>query len=103
MESTEKSVQYKLFAGFKVNLALKNALTNSRKWQEAAFDKKITPLKEVKHKDMTFIGIYLDSSSLSLQEIAELEERLQNELSILSNEYTPEPLSLRFFSQPFIH
>lgn len=102
MSIVAKSVTFRLFIGFPITSELKMELTRNVKWKEAEITLQKN-LRKVRFDEKEYLGRYLDSPTLALKDLPALEENLYADFKNLFPEFKQDRLSLRLFSQPFIH
>jgi hypothetical protein len=105
MQSIEKGVTYRLFAGFWVNSEMRVHLQKSAKWKESQILRipEEEALQIVPFEEKEYIGRYLPLPFLSINEIPKLEEALEKAVHDFCPGYLSKKQLLRFFAQPFIH
>lgn len=77
-------------------------LNRNSKWKEAEITLEKN-LEKVRFDEKEYLGRYLDSRVLALKDLPEIEESLHTDFTNLFPEFKQERLSLRLFSQTFIH
>jgi hypothetical protein len=104
MVLAEKGITFKLFAGFLVNAELRMHMRLSPQWKEQEILQKnaLNDLKLVHFNDMDYLGIYLERTRITLQEIDSLETRIRKSLKDLFPKYPSDTLNLYLFTQAFI-
>jgi hypothetical protein len=102
MSTVANSLTFRLFIGFPITSELKMELNRNAKWKEAEITLQKS-LEKVPFDDKEYIGRYLESPILALKDLPALEESLYADFKSLFPEFKQERLSLRLFSQPFIH
>ena len=105
MISTTSGITLRLFIGCLISSELRMHLAHSSKWKELKFTLENAPqqMQLVHFKKKEYIGHYLDNALLSLKDVAHYEKLLRSALQEICPEYPHEKLTLRIFSQPFIH
>jgi hypothetical protein len=101
-----QGISYRLFIGFCVTAEVRSQLSQSALWKEAQIVSGLNPqgYKVVRFGDKDYLGLYLQRSCISLNELLPIEETLRCAL----REFCPhlkqqDQISIRIFSQPFIH
>lgn len=102
MSTVANSLTFRLFIGFPITSELKMELNRNAKWKEAEITLQKN-LEKVHFDEKEYLGRYLDSSVLALKDLPEVENSLHTDFTNLFPEFKQERLSLRLFSQPFIH
>lgn len=102
MSTVANSLTFRLFIGFPITSELKMELNRSAKWKEAEITLQKN-LERVHFDDKEYIGRYLESPILALKDLPGIEQSLYTDFKDLFPEFKQDRLSLRLFSQPFIH
>lgn len=100
--SLDKRVAAKLFAGFIVSPDMKREMYISDKWHMAqiAWKGQKTGLEIVSYQNKDYVGKYLETPSPSLEELRDMEDKIQKQL--LFHCPAIKPFSLDFFIFPQI-
>lgn len=104
MTVAEKGITFKLFAGFPVNSELKMHVKMSKNWKEHQIIQKKTSedLQLVHFNEKDYLGYYLESSIISMQDVGALEKKIRAAFDDFFPKYSSDSLSLYFFAQAFI-
>lgn len=95
-------VTFRLFIGFSITSELKMEMTRNAKWKEAEITLQKS-LEKVRFDEKEYVGRYLDSPVLALKDLPALEESLYKDFQDYFPEFKQDRLTLRLFSQAFIH
>lgn len=102
MSTVANSVTFRLFIGFLITPELKMELSRNARWKEAEITLQKN-LEKVRFDEKEYIGRYLDSLILPLKDLPAIEKTFYADFTSLFPEFKQDRLSLRLFSQPFIH
>ena len=100
----ESNIAVKLFVGCPLTPDIKMKLQSNSGWQQnkAAPDKEGPLLKEVRHQDKEYIGVFLKTSEPTLDELNKSKALITNALESFNLEFKIDTLKFSVFPKIFL-
>jgi len=101
-QELETGINFRLFAGCLMTSELRMQLNQSSLWKQAKIAPSLQDLIETHFQEKDFIGLFLQSDKIQLEELRQIEKKISQVLKTYCPQFPSEKIKILVFSQVFI-